>query len=116
MSVDREGWNLENVDHDDASRFVANARQTFEFFECMRNFSVEFFDECLRELKDVHALGVKESAGLDDFGNAVDTEFEHFLRRIGKLEKFSGNLIYADVGALGAQHDRDKHREGVRVI
>ena len=116
MRIDREGGLLKNMAHDDASRFMANAGQAFEFFECLRNFALEFFDERLRKLVDVHAFGVEESAGLDDFGNAVDAELDHFLRRVGKLEKFCGNLVHADVGALGAQNNRDKHREGVCVV
>jgi len=116
VRIDREGRNLENMAHDNASCFMANAGQAFEFFECLRNFALEFFDKRLRKLVDVHAFGVKESAGLDDFGNAVDAELDHFLRCVGKLEKDFGNLVHADVGALGAQNDRDKHREGVRVV
>ena len=90
MCIDGEGWNLENVDHDDASRFMANAGQAFKFFECVGNFAFEFFDERLRKLVDVHALGVKESARFDDFRNAFHAELEHFLRCVGKFEKDFG--------------------------
>jgi len=107
MRIDGEGRNLENMAHDDASRLMAYAGQTFEFFECVRDFAFEFFDECLRKLVDVHALGVEESAGLDDFGNAVNAELEHFLRSVGKFEKNFGHLVHADVCALGTQNNRD---------
>lgn len=116
MGIDREGRDLENVDHDDAGRLVANAGQAFEFFERVRNFAFEFFDKCLRKVVDVHAFGVEESAGLDNFGNAVNAELEHFLWRIGLLKENFGHLVHANVSALGTQDNRDKHREWVRVI
>ena len=102
MRIDRECRNFENMAHDDARRLMANAGQAFKFFERVRDFALEFFDECLRKLVDVHAFGVKKAAGFDDFGNAVDAELEHFLRSVGKFEKNFGHLVHADVGALSA--------------
>ena len=116
MRIDREGGLLKNMAHDDAGRLVAYARQAFELFECVRNFAFEFFDERLRKLKDVQAFGIKESAGLDDFGNALHAELNHFLGCISMLEKDFGNLVHADVCALGAQNYSHKHRECVGVV
>ena len=102
MRIDGECRELEDVAHDDACRLVADAWQAFEFFERVRNFTLEFFDERLRKLEYVYALGVEESAGLDDFGNAVNAELDHFLGGVGFFEKDGGHLVYADVGALSA--------------
>ncbi len=116
MRIDRESRELENVAHDDACRFVSDSGEAFEFFEGVGDFALEFVDEGLRKLENIHAFGVEKSARLDDFGNAFHAELDHFLRGVGELEKNGGHLVHADVCALGAQHDRDKHREGVRVI
>ena len=70
----------------------------------------------MRKLEYVHTLGVEESAGFDDFGNAVNAELDHFGWRIGFFEKDGGHLVYADVSALGAQDNRDKHRKWACVV
>ena len=88
--------------HDDARRLVADSGEAFEFFECVRDFALELFDERLRELEYVHAFGVKETARLDDIGNAVDAELDHLGGGVRFLEEDRGHLIHADVGALGA--------------
>ena len=116
MRIDGEGGALKDVAHDDAGRFVADAWQAFELFERVRDFALEFFDKRLRQLVDVHALGVEKSAGFDDFGNAVNAELDHFGWRIGFLEKDGGHLVYADVCALCAQDNRDKHRKWACVV
>ncbi len=102
MRIDGECRELEDVAHDDACRLVADSGEALEFFEGVGDFALEFFDECLRKLEDVHALGVEESAGLDDFGNAFHAELDHFLGGVGFFEKDGGHLVHADVGALGA--------------
>ena len=102
MRIDGKCPELEDVAHDDACRLVADSGEAFEFFERVRNLAFEFFDERLRKLENVHALGVEKSAGLDDFGNAFHAELDHFLGRVGVLEKDCCHLVHADVRALGA--------------
>ena len=57
VCVDREGRNLEGVNHHDACRLVAHTGECFEFFEGMRDFAVVFFDENFRQIENVLAFG-----------------------------------------------------------
>ena len=102
MRIDRECRELKDVAHDDARRLVADSREAFKFLERVRDFALELFDERLRELENVHALGVKETAWLDNFGNAVNAELNHFGWRVCFFKENRGHLIHADVCALGA--------------
>ena len=116
VRIDREGGNLEDVAHYDACRLVAYAGKAFEFFEGLRDFAAELFDEFLGKVVDVDALRVEETARLDDFGDAVDAELDHGGRGLGGLEKDFRYLVYADVGALRAEYDRDQHRVGAAIV
>ena len=102
MRIDRESREFKDVTHDDACRLVTNSGEAFEFLKCVWDFAFEFFDERLRELENVHAFGVKETAGLDDFGNAVDAELDHLCGSVCFFEEDRGHLVHAYVGALGA--------------
>lgn len=88
--------------HDDARRLVADTGEAFEFLERVWDFAFELFDERLRELENVHALGVKETARLDDFGNAVYSELDHLGGGVRFLEEDCCHLVHANVCALGA--------------
>lgn len=116
MRVNRECWELKDVAHDDACRLVADSGQAFKFFERVRNFAIELFDERLRELENIHAFGVKETARLDDFGNTFYAELDHLGGSASFFEEDCGHLVYADVCALGAQNDGDKERVWVCEI
>lgn len=111
MRIDWECRELKDVAHDDACRLVADTGQAFEFFERVWNFALEFFDKRLRELEYVHAFGVKETARLDDFGNAVYAELDHLGGCICFFEENRGHLVHADVCALSAQNDCNEERE-----
>ena len=102
MRIDWECWELKDVAHNDARRLVADTGEAFEFFESVRDFALELFDERLREFENVYALGVKETSGLDDFGNAVDAELDHLGGGVCFLEEDRSHLVHANVGALGA--------------
>ena len=116
VRVDGEGGNLEDMAHHDACRLVAHAGQGFQFLEGLRDLAAELFDECFRKVVDVHAFRVEESAWLDDFGDCIDAELDHLFRGVGRLEQDLCHLVHADVGALRAQNDRDKHRVGILVV
>ena len=111
MRIDWECWELKDVAHDDACRLVADSREAFEFFESVRDFALELFNERLRELENVHAFGVKETARLDDIGNAVDAELDHLGGSVRFFEEDRSHLVHANVGALGAQNDSHEERE-----
>ncbi len=102
MRIDWECWELKDVAHDDACRLMTDSGEVFEFFECVRDFAFELFDERLRELENVYAFGVKETARLDDFGNAVDAELDHLGGSVCFFEEDRGHLVHAYVGALSA--------------
>lgn len=116
MRVDGEGGNLEDMAHHDACRLVAYAGECFQLLEGAGNFSSVLFAERLGEVIDVLALCVEKSARLDDFGDCVDSELDHGGGRFRLLEQDFRNLVYADVGALRAQYDGDKHRVGAGVV
>ena len=102
MRIDRESREFKDVTHDDACRLVADSGEAFEFLKCVWDFALELFNERLRELENVHAFGVKETAGLDDFGNAVDAELDHLGGGVRFLEEDRSHLVHANVCALGA--------------
>jgi len=102
VRIDRECREFKDVAHDDACRLMSDSREAFEFLERVWDFAFELFDERLRELENVHAFGVKETAGLDDFGNAVYSELDHLGGSVCFFEEDCSHLIYADVGALSA--------------
>ena len=102
MRIDWECRELKDVAHDDARRLVADTGEAFEFLECVWDFALELFDERLRELVDVYAFGVKETARLDDFGNAVYSELDHLGGGVRFLEEDRSHLVYANVCTLSA--------------
>lgn len=102
MRIDRECRELKDVAHDDACRLMTDSGEAFKFLERVRDFALELFDERLRELENVYAFGVKETAGLDDFGNAVNSELDHLGGSVCFFKENRGHLVHTDVGALGA--------------
>ena len=116
VRVDGEGGNLEDMAHHDACRLVAHAGQGFQFLEGLRDLAAELFDECFRKVVDVHAFRVEEPARLDDFGDGIYAELDHLFRGVRLLEQDFRYLVHADVGALRAEHHRDKHRVGILVV
>lgn len=116
VGIHREGGLLENVAHDDARRFVPHTREAFQFFESVGNFTAETFLQFARQVEDAFAFGVEAAAGLDDFCDLLDTEFQHFAWGVCFFEKFCSDLVDADIGALGAQYDSDEQCIGAREV
>lgn len=116
VGVHREGGEFKNVAHDDTRRLVTHTGQTFEFFKGVGYFTAEALQQFFGEIVEVHAFGVKEPAGFDDFCNVVYAQLDHFSGRVSLLEKDGCHLVHSDVCALRTQDYCYKQCERARKI
>lgn len=116
VGVHGEGGDAEGLGHDDGGGFVADAGEGFEGGEVGGDLGVVLLDEDFRELGDGGGFAWGESAGADDGLDLIDGHVHHGLRVVGEGEEGWGDLVDADVGALGGEQDGDEEGVGVLVV
>ncbi len=116
VGVDRQGWLAEGDVQDDVGGFAADAGQRLEGFAGTGHLAVVVLDELAGEFGDVFGLALPEAEGADDFADAGGAEGGHCGRGRRRGEQHGGDLVDADIGGLGGEHDGDQQGEGVLVM
>lgn len=116
VCIDGEGGDAEGLGHDDGSGFMSDAGELFEVGEGGGDLAVMLVNEDVAEFGDGEGLGGGEAAGADDGLDLFDGDEPHFFRGVGEGEEGGGDLVDADVGALGGEEDGDEEGVGAGVV
>lgn len=108
MRVDGERLLSKRRVENDVGRLAAYSRKFLELFPRPRNFTAVLVDQRLAECDDILRFGVEQSDGLDRFAQLFFAKIQHLPRRFHLFEQGLGRDIYAGVGRLRREHDRDE--------
>ncbi len=101
MRVDGHGRLFKNNIEYDIGGFAAYAGKLHEFISAVGHLPVIFIDQNFSHGDDVFGFVVIQADGFDVLFKAVDSESQHFLRRVGDFEQFMRGFVDAGIGSLG---------------
>ena len=95
---------------------ATDAWQRFEFRPGARNLAGMAIEQQTAGFDDVLRFVVEETDVANVRLQAIDTEIQNLLRRVGNRVQLAGCFVHADVGCLCRQDDRDQQFERRRVF
>ncbi len=103
------------VEHD-VGGFAPHAGQGFQLFARVGDFAAVLLHQDFAGFDDVLGFGFVKPDGACVLHNAVQSEVEHGLRRIGHGKEFGGGFVHAHVGGLcGQQNGNQEFERGAEL-